>query len=203
MPANVFLPLSRHGRLPIFCLQNMKSSDAAFTNTQILGHSAAKFVIYLVTEYSRCAPDNVSTLVGMGILGHSTKFPKLPRVSFFSSDVERRIHTFSAHETRNIRDLTAQKCPNFGQGRRRSAIWWQHGAAVQFFFPRFSYAGVLHRKKRNLMSDAAHHAVDVPGVSYYLPLTHDNWTTESQGEFPPSCHFPWEFLGACTPPMTR
>ena len=83
MPANGFLPLSRHGRLPIFCLQNMKSSDAAFTNTQILGHSAAKFVIYRVTEYNRCAPDNVSTLVGMDILGHSAEFPKLPRIKCF------------------------------------------------------------------------------------------------------------------------
>jgi hypothetical protein len=62
----------------------MKSSDAAFTNTQILGHSAAKFVIYRVTEYNRCAPDNVSTLVGMDILGHSAEFPKLPRIKFFT-----------------------------------------------------------------------------------------------------------------------
>ena len=45
----------------------MKLSDGVFANTQILGYSATKFVIYPATEFYHWAADTVSTSVGMDI----------------------------------------------------------------------------------------------------------------------------------------
>ena len=82
-PATKKNSIRRHGPLVEVCLQNAKSSDAAFTNMEIFGHSATKFVLYVATESYHGSAAAVTTSVGMDILGHSAKLTKLPCMNFF------------------------------------------------------------------------------------------------------------------------
>ena len=159
MPDKNFFPLSRHGLLVNVCSQNVKSSDAALRNIAILGHSATKFVIYPGTEFYHCAAAAVSTSVGMDILGHSAKFPKLPRMKCFLRMSSRgcTLLGLMKHDTARIsQHRTVQTSGKEGTGQ-------PFGGNVQlqdFFFP--------HTREfcigKNLELDAAHHAVCVSGV---------------------------------------